>query len=101
MANILAPNKEYTGVSASVNFINGVGETDNPTLLKWFKEHGYKVEEVKEVEESSEAENGVDGEKALEDMTLEELQAYAEEKGIDLGKASSQEGILKKIKEVV
>lgn len=45
MAKILAPNKEYTGVSASVTFANGVGETDNPTLLNWFKEHGYEVSE--------------------------------------------------------
>ena len=53
MAKILAPNKEYTGVSASVPFCNGVGETDNPTLISWFKEHGYVVEEPKkEVEEA-------------------------------------------------
>lgn len=48
MAKILAPNKEYTGVSASVPFCNGVGETDNPTLISWFEEHGYIVEEPKE-----------------------------------------------------
>lgn len=53
MAKILAPNKEYTGVSASVPFCNGVGETDNPALISWFKEHGYVVEEPKkEVEEA-------------------------------------------------
>lgn len=53
MAKILAPNREYTGVSASVPFCNGVGETDNPTLISWFKEHGYVVEEPKkEVEEA-------------------------------------------------
>ncbi len=52
MAKILAPNKEYTGVSASVPFCNGVGETDNSTLISWFKEHGYVVEEPKgEIEE--------------------------------------------------
>lgn len=48
MAKILAPNREYTGVSASVAFCNGIGETDNPTLISWFKEHGYIVEELKE-----------------------------------------------------
>lgn len=53
MAKILTPNREYTGVSASVPFCNGVGETDNPTLISWFKEHGYVVEEPKkEVEEA-------------------------------------------------
>lgn len=31
-------------------------------------------------------------------MSLEELKAYADENGIDIGQASTQEGILKKIK---
>ena len=45
---IHAPNKEYTGVSASVSFCNGVGETDNPNLIRWFREHGYEVVEAEE-----------------------------------------------------
>jgi hypothetical protein len=48
MANIYAPNKQYTGISAGVNFINGFGETDNPHLIDWFKKHGYNVEKVKQ-----------------------------------------------------
>ena len=40
-----APNKNYTGVSASVAFCNGVGETEDPYLLEWFKSHGYELEE--------------------------------------------------------
>ena len=47
MAKIIAPNKEYTGVSASVSFVKGVGETDNKHLIQWFKEHGYEVKEEK------------------------------------------------------
>ena len=43
MAKIYAPNKQYNGISASVAFARGVGETENPTLLKWFAEHGYTV----------------------------------------------------------
>ena len=42
---IYSPNKEYTGVSASVPFCNGVGETNDPYLIGWFKKHGYKVDE--------------------------------------------------------
>lgn len=38
--------------------------------------------------------------KALDQMGVEELKAYAEEKGIDIGKATSQAGILEKIKDV-
>lgn len=41
---IYSPNKEYTGVSASVPFCNGVGETNDPHLIQWFKDHGYKSE---------------------------------------------------------
>ena len=48
MAKIYTPNKAYTGVSASVPFVNGVGECANPVLLDWFREHGYQVEEPKE-----------------------------------------------------
>lgn len=48
---IYSPNREYTGVSASVPFCSGVGETDDPYLIEWFKSHGYEVEEKKEAAE--------------------------------------------------
>ncbi|MER2000106.1 MAG: hypothetical protein ABS882_10035 [Lysinibacillus sp.] len=35
----------------------------------------------------------------FEGMTLEELKAHAEQKGIDIGKATTEEGIIKKIEE--
>lgn len=94
MAKIYAPNKQYVGVSAGISFINGVGECSNPYLLDWFRSKGYEIEEP---EDDKEPENDVP---ELGDMTIEELQDYAEEKGIDLGKATSHEGILKKILEV-
>ena len=56
MAKILAPNKEYTGLSASVFFVNGVGETDNQQLIEWFKERGYKIENTENLEELKESE---------------------------------------------
>lgn len=40
---IYAPVKDANGVWASVQFVNGVGETDNPKLIAWFRSHGYKV----------------------------------------------------------
>ena len=49
MAIIKAPNQEYTGLSAGVTFINGVGNTDNMHLIEWFKENVYEV-----IEEDSE-----------------------------------------------
>lgn len=45
MTKIHSPNESYTGMSASVAFCNGVGETEDKHLIKWFKEHGYKVKE--------------------------------------------------------
>ena len=45
---IYAPVKDANGVWASVLFVNGVGETDKPHLIKWFMEHGYKVEKALE-----------------------------------------------------
>ena len=52
---IYAPVKDTNGVRASVRFTNGVGETDNPALIEWFKSHGYKVpiEERPRVERSA------------------------------------------------
>lgn len=44
---IYSPNKDYTGVSASVPFCNGMGETDDPRLIQWFRDHGYTVAEEK------------------------------------------------------
>lgn len=42
---IYAPNKHANGIYASVMFVNGVGETDKPHLIEWFKSHGYRLEE--------------------------------------------------------
>lgn len=88
MAKIIAPNKQYTGISASVYFCNGIGETDNKDLINWFKEHGYSV-----VEEDIEKTD-----KSIDEMSVEELVSYADEHNIDIGKATSQSGIIEKIK---
>lgn len=59
MARVFAPNEQYTGVSASVSFINGVGETDNPHLLQWFENRGYTVERLEK--EPEKEPKGADG----------------------------------------
>lgn len=41
---IYAPVKDANGIYASVMFVNGVGETDNPALIEWFENHGYTIE---------------------------------------------------------
>lgn len=55
MAQIIAPNKDYNGESASVTFVRGVGETSDAYLIEWFKEHGYTVIEDEAAEVPSEA----------------------------------------------
>lgn len=50
---IYSPNKDYTGISASVPFCGGVGETEDPHLIDWFKNHGYIVEEAEKPKVSS------------------------------------------------
>lgn len=51
---IYAPNKNANGVYASVQFINGVGETDNPRLMEWFRKHGYYIESIEKSVENCE-----------------------------------------------
>lgn len=71
------------------------GYENNPVIQKYIKNGIFeKVEDKEEVEE----ENGTTG-KALADMTKEELIAYASEHGIDIGNATTEAGILKKIQE--
>lgn len=55
MAQIIAPNKDYNGESASVTFVKGVGETSDAYLIEWFRTHGYTVIEDKAAEVPPEA----------------------------------------------
>lgn len=48
MAKIFAPNKQYTGVVATVSFVDGVGESNDSYLIDYFKRKGYTIEEKKE-----------------------------------------------------
>ena len=41
---IYAPVKDFNGLRNNVRFVNGIGETDNPLVIKWFKDHGYIIE---------------------------------------------------------
>ncbi len=63
MAVIKSPNQEYTGTSAGVTFVNGVGNTDNENLIEWFRERGYEVEIDAEVSTEEDP-----GEKEVEDL---------------------------------
>lgn len=86
MSKIYAPNKEYTGVVAGVVFNKGIGETQDKRLINWFEEKGYKVESEPKKE------------KTVNEMTVDELKAYAVANEIDLGEATKKADILEVIK---
>lgn len=85
MAKIYAPNKRYTGISASVSFVNGVGETNRPELLAWFSSNGYEVVQDEPI-------------KSIDKMNVSELKAYAVQNKIELGGATKKDEILTIIK---
>jgi hypothetical protein len=87
MAKIVAPNDQYSGISATVQFNQGVGNTADPWLIEWFRSRGYTI-----------VEDAVQGSK-FDNMTVKELKAYAEENEIELGKVTNKAGIIKLILE--
>lgn len=66
MAKIIAPNKAYNGISASVPFVEGVGETTDAHLIEWFRTHGYEVVEESAAESVEEIAQEVAEEQAEE-----------------------------------
>ncbi len=97
MAKIFAPNKQYNGISAGIPFLMGVGETTDSYLIDWFKSKGYGVEEPEEIYDEVPEPEEPENEFNLDEWTVEELIKFAEVNQIDIGKATSKEGILKKI----
>lgn len=93
MAKVYAPNKAYNGITATVRFLQGEGETDNPKLLKWFEKKGYRVvkeqshilTDEKKVDESVqvsdenavEQKNNTSSTNEYENMNVEELKEIA------------------------
>ena len=64
-------DKEFNGISASVNFLDGVGISDDPYLISWFVEHGYKI--IEDVREPS----------VYDSISYKELTEFAKEKGFN------------------
>lgn len=73
---IYAPVENATGTWCNVQFRNGVGETNDPHLIKWFVEHGYTVSEP----QISEYELPVVP--TFESMTPNELRDWAKANGL-------------------
>lgn len=80
MAIIKAPNKGYTGVSASVAFCNGEGRTDNKNLIQWFKDHGYTV--VEETSDPPETEDDKKGKGRAKNTKDDSKEGKAEPKEV-------------------
>ena len=80
MAIIKAPNKDYTGVSASVAFCNGEGRTDDKNLIQWFKDHGYTV--VEKTPDPPEAEGDKRGKDRAKNAKADSKEEKAEPKEI-------------------
>lgn len=81
MAQIIAPNKDYNGESASVPFVKGVGETSDAYLIEWFKTHGYTVieDEAAEVSDVNESEERAEVPPAEPETPETEAEEQAEE----------------------
>lgn len=102
---IYAPVKDTNGVYASVRFVNGVGETDNPRLIEWFRNHGYQLEDnsVKTVlnpvflteKDQIDMEND-EVKPNFEDMTPNELRDYMKANGLGskIGNIRNKEKLL-------
>lgn len=80
MAQIIAPNKDYTGESASVTFVKGVGETSDAYLIEWFKEHGYTVIDDEATEVQPEVPPVAPEEAPATDVEAEEQSEETQEK---------------------
>ena len=81
MARIIAPNKQYAGVSAGVPFTGGEGHTDNEYLIKWFHDHGYEVIEEPEADPETDPgkQSGTVTENAADESSADKT---AEEKAV-------------------
>lgn len=91
---IYAPVKDANGTYASVRFVNGVGETDNPHLIDWFRRNGYKIP----------IEQTADIDKMVDDTEFVEINKLADEPDFDAmtpnelrdwAKANGMGGIIK------
>lgn len=86
---IYSPVKDFNGLRYNVYFIGGVGETDNPQAIEWFRSHGYSVEKCDETpkistekcEETHEIPIEKSDEPDFESMSPNELRDWMKENG--------------------
>lgn len=85
MAKVTTPVKGYTGVVVGVDFKDGVGETDSIPALEYFERHGYTIETVEQPFPKG---------APTKSWKVDELKAFAETHGLDLGDAKTKDEIL-------
>lgn len=95
MAKIIAKNKQYTGVSATVQFVKGVGETDKDYLIKWFKDNGYEV-----IDGDIEVDENAKMKKELNKNNVEELKQLCIDAGIDVSGLSKKSEFIEALLEL-
>lgn len=76
MAKIIAPNQNYSGISAGVVFYDGEGQCEDARLLDWFEVRGYKV--IHE-EKPRDSETEQEKEQSIEPKAEEKVEQKAEE----------------------
>ncbi len=84
MAIVRTPVKGLSGIWCNTLFRNGVGETDNPNALRYFREHGYTIEETgRRTVERTDSEPVSSVQKPdFESMSVEELRLWMKENGL-------------------
>lgn len=85
MAKITTPVEGFTGQVAGVAFANGVGETDDPIALGYFERRGYGIEKA-----DAPAPVTIPDGKPSTDWKADQLKAYAEKHGLEVGSAKSK-----------
>ena len=80
---IYAPVKDANGIYASVLFVNGVGETNNPALIEWFRKQGYRTENQAAFKQTEIISEKITEEKEpdFESMTPNDLRDWMREHG--------------------
>lgn len=74
---VKSPVEGYGGISAGVQFKDGVGETDNKNVADWFKSKGYEVTE----EEAAKPDKPADPPKAPDPPKQPETDKGGDRKG--------------------
>ncbi|MBU9714424.1 Rho termination factor N-terminal domain-containing protein [Evansella tamaricis] len=77
MTKVYSPNKNFNGVVANVTFVEGVGETNSPYSLDYFKRKGYTIKNNEKKDEENKGQSN-----DLDNMDLKELKALAKEQGV-------------------